>query len=72
MPFDERKSIIENISFVDEVLAFEDDDKGSCINALNIIRSRYPKKEIIFCNGGDRSSSNIPEMKFQILNSYLM
>ena len=63
MPFDERKSIIENISFVDEVLAFEDDDKGSCINALNIIRSRYPKKEIIFCNGGDRSSSNIPEME---------
>ena len=31
-----KKINIENISFVDEVLAFEDDDKGSCINALNI------------------------------------
>ena len=47
MPFDERKSIIENISFVGEVLTFEDDDKGSLVIALNIIRSRYPKKNYI-------------------------
>ena len=34
MPFDERKSIIESISYVDEVIDFKDDTIGSCINAL--------------------------------------
>ena len=28
MPFDERKAIVESIKFVDEVIGFEDDDKG--------------------------------------------
>ena len=31
MPFNERKIIIENLTFVDEVIDFEDDDLGSCI-----------------------------------------
>ena len=34
MPFDERKTIIENIKKVDFVIDFEDDDIGSAINAL--------------------------------------
>ena len=34
MPFDERKIIIENFTFVDEVIDFEDDDLGSCIKGL--------------------------------------
>ena len=54
MPFDERKIIIENISFVDEVIGFEDDDLGSCINALKLIKNMFPNDEIIFANGGDR------------------
>ena len=33
MPFSERKTIIENLKFVDEVIDFIDDDIGSCINA---------------------------------------
>ena len=27
MPFHERKSIVENLSYVDEVIDFEDDEK---------------------------------------------
>lgn len=62
MPFEERKSILENIKNVGEVLSFEDDEKGSCINALEKIKAKFPDHEIIFCNGGDRGKENIPEM----------
>ena len=62
MPFEERKSILENIKNVDEVLSFEDDKSGSCINALEKIKAKFPDHEIIFCNGGDRGKENIPEM----------
>jgi len=62
MPFEERKSILENIKNVDEVLDFEDDHLGSCIKALEKIKMKFPDDEIIFCNGGDRGKDNIPEM----------
>lgn len=62
LPFEERKIIIESIGSVDEVIAFEDDDKGSCINALYKIKEKHKNDQIIFCNGGDRTDKNIPEM----------
>ena len=62
MPFEERKVVLENISCVDQVIGFEDDDLGSCINALKSIKKMFPKDEIIFPNGGDRNRENIPEM----------
>ena len=62
MPFEERKAILENIKNVDEVISFEDDKAGSCINALEKIKAKFPDHEIIFCNGGDRGKENIPEM----------
>ena len=34
MPFKERKIILENLKYVDEIVDFEDDDLGSCINGL--------------------------------------
>ena len=54
MPYHERLSVLSSFSFVDEVVSFEDDDLGSCINALEQIKLKFPKDEIIFCNGGDR------------------
>lgn len=63
MPFDERKIIIENLTMVDEVIGFKDDDKGSCISALERILKKFKNDEIIFCNGGDRNKDNIPEME---------
>ena len=62
MPFNERKIIIENLYFVDDVIGFEDDKFGSAINALESIKNLYPSSEIIFANGGDRNKNNIPEM----------
>ena len=63
LPFVERKIILESLSFVDEVVDFKDDDEGSCKNALIKIKKKYPKDKIIFCNGGDRNKSNIPEQE---------
>ena len=63
MPFYERKIIIENLNMIDQVIDFKDDEIGSCCNGLEKIKKNYPDDEIIFCNGGDRDISNIPEMK---------
>ena len=68
MPFDERKKIVESIKFVDEVIGFEDDYKGSCINALEEIKKSYPDADIYFANGGDRDKKNIPEMSVLGIN----
>ena len=62
MSLDERKNILSNIETVDEVITFDDDAAGSCINALEKIKDKYPNDTIIFCNGGDRTKKNIPEM----------
>lgn len=63
MPFKERKLIIENLSCVDEVISFADDELGSATNALIKIKEMYPNDQIVFANGGDRNKDNIPEMK---------
>ena len=68
MSFSERKIILENLEVVDEVLGFDDDDLGSCINGLVKIKNKYPKSEIFFCNGGDRDKSNIPELVVEGIN----
>ncbi len=62
MPYNERKEIISNLSMVDEVISFEDDNSGSATNALIKVKQKYPNDEIAFANGGDRNSKNIPEM----------
>ena len=42
MPFDERKAILEQLSSVDQVIDFVDDDIGSAINALKKIKNFIP------------------------------
>jgi len=61
MPYDERAEIINNIKSVDLVYGFDDSD-GSACELLRDIQQEYPSDEIIFANGGDRTSTNIPEM----------
>ena len=68
MPFHERKAIIAAIKDVDEVISFEDDEKGSCINALETIKKSFPNDKIYFANGGDRDKKNIPEMSVSGIN----
>tara|TARA_B100000886_G_scaffold340385_1_gene309630 strand:+ start:28969 stop:29751 length:783 start_codon:yes stop_codon:yes gene_type:complete len=61
MSFHERKNIIENLSMVDRVIDFEDDNLGSASLALKKVKKLYPNDNIIFCNGGDRNDKNIQE-----------
>ena len=63
LPFAEREIILKNLKPVDDVISFEDDALGSCIDALNKTKLKYPDEEILFCNGGDRNKENIPEME---------
>lgn len=63
MPASERKAIIENIYQVHKVIEFNDDD-NSAIDAIRKVKEIYPKHQIVFANGGDRTKDNIPEMVF--------
>ena len=61
MPLSERTNIVRNLKMVDFVIDFDDSD-GSAKNAIEMVRQSYPRDEIIFANGGDRTNDNIPEM----------
>jgi D-beta-D-heptose 7-phosphate kinase/D-beta-D-heptose 1-phosphate adenosyltransferase len=63
MPLSERVAILRNIVGVDFVIDFDDSD-GSAKQAIRMVRQSYPQDKIIFANGGDRVSANIPEMDF--------
>jgi len=62
MPYEERANIVRNLKFVDEVIAFDDQD-GTAIQAIRKVKANYPNENIIFANGGDRNEDNIPEME---------
>ena len=64
MPWEERASVLSAISGVDRVINFNDDD-GSAKDAIRKVRELYPKDQIVFANGGDRTDTNIPEMDIQ-------
>jgi cytidyltransferase-like protein len=61
MPWNERLCIVNNLSMVDEVFTFDDED-GSARHLIQQVRAHYPNAELIFANGGDRTKENIPEM----------
>jgi mannose-1-phosphate guanylyltransferase/mannose-1-phosphate guanylyltransferase/mannose-6-phosphate isomerase len=61
MPWQERLCVLNNLSSVDEVYTFDDEDGTAC-HLLQQVRAHYPDAKIIFANGGDRTQDNIPEM----------
>ena len=61
MPCTERQQIIQSLHCVDEIIEYNDDDDSSK-DAIVQVRKRYPDAHLIFANGGDRVSANIPEM----------
>jgi cytidyltransferase-like protein len=67
MPWQERLCVLNNLSSVDEVYTFDDEDNTAC-HLLQQVRAHYPTARIIFANGGDRTDQNIPEMQFQDAN----
>ena len=61
MPFEERADIISQLQDVDNVFGGGDED-GSVCRTLEGIKNAYEGYNMIFCNGGDRTKDNIPEM----------
>jgi len=61
MPFEERADIIQGLQDVDNVFGGGDED-GSVCRTLEHIKKAYDGYDMIFCNGGDRTKDNIPEM----------
>jgi cytidyltransferase-like protein len=64
MPVQERLALVGNLNMVDEAVTYNDDD-GSSLDAIRVVRARYPDADIVFANGGDRTQDNIPEMSVQ-------
>jgi D-beta-D-heptose 7-phosphate kinase/D-beta-D-heptose 1-phosphate adenosyltransferase len=61
LSFNERFCILSHLKMVDFVINFDDSD-NSAKNAILKVRSANANEKIIFANGGDRTSENIPEM----------
>ena len=55
----ERAEIIRHLEMVDAVISWEDDEQGSACGAIE--KSLEIAEKVIFCNGGDRNKTNIPE-----------
>lgn len=67
MPLKERINIIRNLKMVDFAISFDDTD-GTAKHAIFKTWQSYPHNKIIFVNGGDRTSDNIPELNINIPN----
>lgn len=68
MPFEERATILQNTVGVDSVISFNDSD-GTAIELIKKVRRIYPEHPLVFCNGGDRTKNNIPEMQDETLKN---
>lgn len=64
MSINERIAIVKSLAVVDAVIVFDDSD-GSACKAIEYCLEAYSDSQIIFANGGDRTNSNIPEMKIE-------
>ena len=60
LPWVERADILSHLDMVDAVITVPDDEKGSACGA--IAKCLEISEQGIFCNGGDRIKSNIPEV----------
>ena len=81
MPFEERKVVLENISCVDQVIGFEDDDLGSCINvAINyggreeiVDTTKKIIEDVISVDGDAQQIKKLESINEEVIrnNSYL-
>ena len=59
LPWIERAEIIRHLDMVDAVISWDDSDDsalGAIAKCLEI------SEKVVFCNGGDRTKTNIPEV----------
>jgi cytidyltransferase-like protein len=59
MPMQERVAVIKELSFVDQVISFDDSDDSACGAIFKAMSTNTGK--IIFANGGDRTNFTTPE-----------
>ena len=62
MSEDDRLKIVKAIRYTDAAFISIDEDKTVC-GSLEKVRRNYKDYDIIFANGGDRHSGEIPESK---------
>ena len=62
MKEEDRLEIVRALRYVDTAFISVDEDKTVC-GSLQKVRRNYKNYEIIFANGGDRHSGEIPESK---------
>lgn len=61
--FEERYHILSNLKNVLCVIGFDDSD-DSAIDAIKKSQEMFLKSQIVFANGGDRTTNNILELKY--------
>ncbi len=68
-----RKTILENLKGVVDVLEFDDSDNSASLGLIKV-REKYPDDKLVFANGGDRGKDNIPEtetcLKYNIIMEF--
>jgi D-beta-D-heptose 7-phosphate kinase/D-beta-D-heptose 1-phosphate adenosyltransferase len=69
--FEERFAILSNLKNVLCVIDFDDSD-GSAIDAIKKTQKLFPKSQIVFANGGDRTTENLPELSYCTQNNIQM
>lgn len=62
MPYDERYSVVSNLKRVMATISFDDSDNSAC-DVIVKVKNLFPNNNIVFANGGDRTSTNIPEIE---------
>ena len=61
MSIEERAAIVKELSCVDEVITFNDDDDTACLAIGYVLQTKSSKWKLIFANGGDRTNTTTPE-----------
>ena len=60
MSFEDRASIINELSVVDKVISFDDKDNSAC-GAIYKTLATHSNVKLVFANGGDRTNTTTPE-----------
>jgi len=61
MPFEERMAVVQELSCVDDVIAFDDADDSACNAIFYLMSTNGHNTKIVFANGGDRTDTTTPE-----------
>lgn len=61
MSMQERAAIVKELSCVDEIIAFNDNDNTACAAITQVLSTKGSSWKVLFANGGDRTNTTTPE-----------